>query len=185
MMVASVRKASSADICGVCGLYGAVHAAEEAGVTLSNWKRDVYPTQATAAEALGRGDLYVLDAGGEVVASMILNESEPPEYEGVSWRFGTSKSRVLVVHTLCVSPRYAGMGHAKSLIDYAVSEAESRGASSLRLDTYAGNKPARSLYEKVGFRLAGIAPMKVAGVLDEEQAFYELDLGRQDKEKRS
>lgn len=46
----------------------------------------------------------------------------------------------------------------------------------MRLDTYAGNKPAASLYTKLGFRYAGIASVMLQGLIPEEQIFFELGL---------
>ena len=53
-----------------------------------------------------------------------------------------------------VAPRHRGHGIAGTLVDAFELEASRRGFARLILDVYADNAPARSLYEKRGWRLA-------------------------------
>lgn len=54
--------------------------------------------------------------------------------------------------------------------------AAKQGCKAVRLDTWAENHPAASLYEKMGFRLAGTAPMLLQGAIHEQQIFFEREV---------
>ena len=99
--------------------------------------------------------MYVLEEGGEVLASVILNSFQPAEYAEIPWLYPAEGKEALVIHTLCVSPRAAGRGLATKLIEFACGFAYGRGAKVIRLDTNAKNAPARRLYLRNGWRLAG------------------------------
>ena len=55
-----IRKAAPRDIPDISVIYEKIHAAEENGYMEVGWKRDVYPTENTARNALHRDDLFVL-----------------------------------------------------------------------------------------------------------------------------
>lgn len=101
-----IRKATAADIDSVEQSYLQLldHEALHGGHT--NWVRDVYPTRATAEGALSEGTLFVLEEDGAVRGSMILNQTQLPEYAGIDWAYPAQQ--VLVIHTLCIPPAQAG-----------------------------------------------------------------------------
>ena len=104
-----IRKATAADIDSVEQSYLQLldHEALHGGHT--NWVRDVYPTRATAEGALSEGTLFVLEEDGVVRGSMILNQTQLPEYAGIDWAYPAQQ--VLVIHTLCIPPAQAGRGY--------------------------------------------------------------------------
>lgn len=53
---------------------------------------------------------------------------------------------------LAVEEKYRKMGYAKKLMDYALEDLKNRGMSVVRLVTRVINKPARNLYESMGFK---------------------------------
>ena len=75
-----IRPAKSADIAAICAIYSEIFAKERAGENYTQWIEGVYPTAATAEKALAAGTMYVLEEGGEVLASVILNSFQPAEY---------------------------------------------------------------------------------------------------------
>ena len=156
-----IRKATAADIDSVEQSYLQLldHEALHGGHT--NWVRDVYPTRATAEGALSEGTLFVLEEDGVVRGSMILNQTQLPEYAGIDWAYPAQQ--VLVIHTLCISPAQAGRGYGRAI----------QGCQALRLDTYAGNEPAAGLYRGLGFRYAGRAECDFQGLITEPLIFFE------------
>ncbi len=48
-----IRKAEKTDIDRIQQIYEAIHDAEEQGLAVIGWIRDVYPTRKTAEDALG------------------------------------------------------------------------------------------------------------------------------------
>ena len=75
-----------------------------------------------------------------------------------------------------MSPRAAGRGLATKLIEFACGFAYGRGAKVIRLDTNAKNAPARRLYLRNGWRLAGSHRALHEGVLDTELVYLERAL---------
>ena len=64
------------------------------------------------------------------------------------------------------------------MVQYAEDWAVRTGCAVVRLDTWMHNRPARSLYEALGYRLAGSSPAKLNGLIPLELVFYEKAVGR-------
>lgn len=120
-----IREATAADIDSVEQSYLQLldHEALHGGHT--NWVRDVYPTRATAEGALSEGTLFVLEEDGAVRGSMILNQTQLPEYAGIDWAYPAQQ--VLVIHTLCIPPAQAGRGYGRAMVRFALEEAARQG----------------------------------------------------------
>lgn len=155
-----IRKATHADLDGVLDIYDAIFRREEGtDHPATTWVRDVYPTRDLAEGAIEAGTLYVDIQGGEVAAAVILDQQQPGEYAAIPWAVAASPKEVLVPHTLAVHPVIARKGFGRKMIAFAEGMAAGMGCRVLRLDTYAGNRPARAFYQKLGYREAGEAPM--------------------------
>jgi len=61
------------------------------------------------------------------------------------------------IHWLCVDHAFSGQGLSQKLVDYAAQKAKENNISLLRVDTNASETKLRELYEKLGFKLVGIA----------------------------
>lgn len=129
----------------------------ETGRSTTNWSLGVYPTRQTAAAALAAGTLWVLEREGEPVASVILNHHQDDFYATIGWQYPAPPEQVLVVHTLCIPPRYAGQGLGRECVSHIKQQAAAMGCTAIRLDTWAGNVPAVTLTRKMVFRFV-VAP---------------------------
>ena len=105
-----------------------------------------------------------------------MNQVQSEEYYGIAWEYPAGDDEVLVLHTLCIPPSKAGHGYGTRMVRYAIEEARRMKCRAMRRDTDAGNKPAASLYTKLGVRYAGIASVMLQGLIPEEQIFFELGL---------
>ena len=166
-----IRKAIETDIESVEQSYLQLLDYEALHGSHTNWMRDVYPTRSTAEGALSEGTLFVLEEDGQVRGSMILNQTQLPEYAGIDWAYPAQ--RVLVIHTLCIPPAQAGRGYGRAMVRFALEEAARQGCQALRLDTYVENAPAASLYRGLGFRYAGQAECDFQGLITEPPIFFE------------
>lgn len=171
-----IRLAAEKDINAVEQTYRELLTYELEHGSSSNWALDVYPTKKTAEKAMKERTLYVLTIGEEICASIILNQIQPEEYQRISWHYLAAADHILVIHTLCVPPEQAGKGYGKQMIRFAIEKAKDSGCKAIRLDTWAGNKPAAALYQKMGFHYAGTANIMLQGVIPEEQIFFEMGL---------
>ena len=68
-MPINIRKAVSRDLDAIAEIYEHIHTKIESGQAAVGWIRGVYPTRATAEAALDRGDLFVEELDGTVVAA--------------------------------------------------------------------------------------------------------------------
>lgn len=172
-----IRKATPHDLDGIVDIYDAIFRQEEqAGTHYTNWKRGLYPTRDTARKAGKAGTLYVDIQGGEVAACANLNQIQPTEYAQIPWTISAKKSEVLVIHTLVVHPVISKHGLGRKFVAFAEGLAAGMGCKVIRLDTYEGNAPARTFYEKQGYHLAGRADFHFEGVIDEVLVCYEKEL---------
>lgn len=171
-----IRKAMIEDIDQIENSYTELLTYEKENGTNSNWVLNVYPTRSTAQNAFEEGTLYVLEENGKVCASMILNQTQPKEYAGLDWTYKAEPEEVLVLHTLCIPPSAAGKGYGSQMVGFTVDLARKRGLKAVRLDTWEENKPAASLYNKMGFKFAGSADVMLSNLIPERQIFFELSL---------
>lgn len=168
-----IQKAEKNDITSVTKSYLELFDYEAKHGSWTNWVSGLYPSKKTAQTALHDGSLYILKEDNIFCGSMILNHIQPPEYHLIDWLYPAKSSEVLVLHTLCIPPSQKGKGYGKQLIEFAIQYAEQTDCNTVRLDTWEGNRPAAALYEKMGFRFAGTAPMLLQGIIQEQQIFFE------------
>ena len=171
-----IRQATEADIAAIGESYTELLTYEQEHGGFSNWQLGVYPTVQVAEERVPRGEMYVLTEAGELCASMVLNHEQAPEYADVPWAYRAEPTQVLVIHTLCIPPQAAGHGYGTQMVRFAQDYARSQGCTVIRLDTYAHNEPAKHLYQKLGFRIAGWGRMRLQGLIDEKQVYLECKL---------
>jgi GNAT superfamily N-acetyltransferase len=166
------------DIDAIEDLYDEIHDAEEAGSATVGWIRGVYPTRATALDALARGDLYVeRDELGSIIASAIINSIQVPAYTLAAWRHQVADNEVLVLHTLVVSPSRARHGFGRAFVEFYEKTAAQLGCPELRIDTNARNSRARAMYASLGYKEVGIVPCTFNGIPDVQLVCLEKWLG--------
>ena len=172
-----IRLAREADLPAVGRVYEEILDREEAlPVPYTNWQRGKYPTVDHARRALEAGELWVAEEEGDLYGAFILNGTQLPEYDNIPWRFPADRDQVAVIHTLVVSPRWAGRGKAREMVAFCEEESRRRGWRVMRLDTYEGNTPANTMYPKLGYRLAGATEFFFQGFIHEILNCYEKEL---------
>jgi GNAT superfamily N-acetyltransferase len=97
---------------------------------------------------LASGVLYVAEAGGEVIATITLQWSDPPFWGG--------RDDAGFVHRVAVRRPHPGVG--RTLLEWAERTAVERGRGFLCLDCLAANARLRRYYEDLGFRLVTEVP---------------------------
>lgn len=172
------RKATKEDLQAISKIYADIHTAEECGKITTGWIRNVYPTGATAEEALQRDDLFVA-VDDIVVGAAIINKQQPDAYRDGHWNYVVSEPEVMVLHTLVIDPAYSGKGYGKSFVDFYERYAISQGCHYLRIDTNAKNDNARAMYKKLGYKEIGIVPCVFNGIKDVQLVLLEKKLSYQ------
>lgn len=151
-----VRKANLKDVDEIAEIYMAIHDAEERGELTIGWSRGIYPVRGTAEEGIERGDLFVCEDGGRVVAAGIINQIQVPEYRDCQWGHDSTDEEVMVLHTLVVDPTAQARGYGTEFMSFYEVYALERGCHHLRMDTQEKNHTARAFYKKLGFSEPGI-----------------------------
>lgn len=159
------RKADFCDLDAICAIYNAVHDQEEAGLTTIGWVRSIYPTRTTAEDSIRAGDMFVLEENGEILAAARINQIQGKEYKQANWLFPCPDSKVMVLHTLAVSPGAAGKGLGTRFVAFYEDYAARHGCTCLRMDTNARNTAARALYKKLGYTEVSVVPCVFNGIV--------------------
>lgn len=172
-----IRKAVREDVPVVAQIYEQIHDEVEKGVSKVGWVRGVYPTPGTAQRAFEKGELYVAEQDGRVVASAIINHEQVDCYKGVAWKHECEDSRVLVMHTLSVSTDFLRQGIAGKFLEFYEELAAQTGCLELRIDTQEQNQIAREMYKKFGYEEIGTVPCMFNGIMDVRLVLLEKSLG--------
>lgn len=148
----AMRLATPADMPAVYALYReAIDHMNAHGIP--QWD-EVYPAPALLEEDLMRGELYVADAAGGVLAAVVLNEQSDPAYGDAEW---LHEGPYTVVHRLCVSPAAQGKGVGRGLMAAVEAWAKARGYRAIRLDAFSLNPHALHMYAGLGYERRGEA----------------------------
>lgn len=147
-----VRQAAPEDLPAVLDVYDGVIELFQAQTGNMGWRKGVYPTEADFQKAIRAGTLYVGELEGTLAAGMIVTQGTDASYSGAPWRVDAPDEKTAVIHTLGVSPAFAGRGLALEMVEGAAALARERGWRALRLDVLKENEPAHRLYRRAGFR---------------------------------
>ena len=85
-----------------------------------------------------------------------------------------TKASPLTLDQLYILNGYHGIGIAHGLMDWALDEAESRGANELYLTVYVDNHRARRFYDRYGFEAVGRYDFMVGNHADEDLIMRKL-----------
>jgi ribosomal protein S18 acetylase RimI-like enzyme len=159
-----IRLATLKDLNDVTKIYEDIHYEEESGRAFVNWKRGVYPTIDTAIQAINSKEMFVMIENGAVVASAIINRKWIKEYDNVDWTINAPIDKIMVLHTLAVSPKSSGRGYGTTFVRFYEDYALKNKCPYLRMDTWEKNTVARSLYKKLGYNEAGTITVRFNGI---------------------
>ena len=171
-----IRLATHNDIEVVTAIYDHIHKMEAEGLVRIGWNPSVYPVRTTAEEAIQRGDLFVFEQEGIIMASAIINRTQVPVYATGQWAFPAADDEVMVLHTLTVDPACGGRGIGRQFVAFYEDYALREGCPILRLDTNAVNSFARKMYPSLGYREAGIVPCIFNGIPNVQLVLFEKSL---------
>lgn len=172
-----IRKANLQDISSIAEIYDGICDAQAEGKMVVSWIKGVYPTKDTALAALERDDLFVMEENGKIVGTAVINQKQMDSYYNADWKFPAEDSKVMVLHTLAISPEFVRKGYGSEFVKYYEEYAREKGCPYLRMDTNAINKTARALYKKLGYEEIGIIPCDFNGIPGFQMVLFEKYIG--------
>jgi len=116
---------------------------------------EVYPNKEIFLDDIRNNSLYIAvsDNSEEIIACIVLNEYQEPEYKGIKWKH--DREKIAVIHRLMVHQKNEGKGIAQYLVRYIEKLAKEKQYGSIRLDVFANNLRAVSFYKKLGYEVTG------------------------------
>lgn len=114
----------------------------------SQWA-DNYPGEELLREDIGRGDSFVCEKEGRVVAAFVLREGDDPTYRHIYDGQWLEDCPYATIHRIATS------GEIKGVFDIVMKYAVQY-YSSVRIDTHADNKVMQHVILKAGFQYCGI-----------------------------
>jgi GNAT superfamily N-acetyltransferase len=148
----TMRPATSADMPAVYEIYRtAIDHMNRNGIP--QWD-EIYPSPAILEADLKRGELYVADSQGTVLAAVVMNEQCDPAYDDAAWIYIGPH---VIVHRLCVSPAAQGQGVGRRLMSAVEDWARARRYRAIRLDAFSLNPHALRMYTGLGYERRGEA----------------------------
>lgn len=160
-----IRQAMFSDLAEIETTYKEHFDYEKEHGAFTVFQEGVYPTRKDAESALKNDALYIYEEDGVVLGSIIVDGQQPDEYKRVDWPSKATDEKVKVIHLLMVRHSAGKKGVGSALVSHAIEMVRQCSSIAVRLDTGRQNIPAVSLYQKLGFQLAGTATMKVGGAI--------------------
>ena len=116
---------------------------------------NIYPNADILALDIKKEEMYLAVSENEILSAFVINSECDDEYKKVKWNYPDLP--YIVVHRLCVNPEYQNIGIGMKSMLEAESIAKNNGVKAIRLDAFTENPVALSLYEKLGYSIAGYA----------------------------
>ena len=120
---------------------------------IDQWQRG-YPNRTSIENHVEAGVGMVLALGNEILAYGAVIFTGELAYNDLTGGQWLTNGEYAVVHRLCVSEIFVGMGFAKQFMSAAEAMAAER-VKSFRIDTHPDNKIMQNLVERMGFTYCG------------------------------
>ena len=120
---------------------------------IDQWQRG-YPNRESVECDVQSGVGRVLCEGATIIAYGAVIFTGEPAYDGITGGEWLTQGEYAVVHRLCVSDIFVGMGFGKRFMSAAEAMASER-VKSMRIDTHPDNKIMQGLIQRLGYTYCG------------------------------
>ena len=120
---------------------------------IDQWQRG-YPNRSSIEQDVASGVGMVLCEGATIIAYGAVIFTGEPAYEGLTGGVWLTQGEYAVVHRLCVSEIFVGMGFSKRFMSAAEAMAAER-VGSMRIDTHPDNKIMQGLIKSLDYTYCG------------------------------
>ena len=146
------RKATIADIDSISQIILAA-SARLGAAGVDQWQRG-YPNRGSVEQDVAAGVGMVLCEGDTIITYGAVIFSGEPAYNDITNGEWLTQGEYAVIHRLCVSETFVGMGFARRFMEAAEAMASERVAS-MRIDTHPQNMIMQGLVKKLGYSYCG------------------------------
>ena len=130
---------------------------EMEGLNIYQWD-EVYPDYKTIYSDIDTETMFGIFKDAELAGIVVLNKEQSPEYSSIKWQLDDSSP--LVMHRLCVRPKFQKQGIAKQLLIFSEEFAINNHYKSIRLDAFSNNHFALNLYDNNGYKKRGMVAFR-------------------------
>ncbi len=141
-----------------------------------SWVKGVYPSDEYLMEKIELNQLCVVEHEGQIIASVVFDQTASKGYEKVKWKVDAAEDEVLIVHIFATSRDCQRKGVSKFMIEEAIERALKKDLKVIRLNVLSGNVPAKKFYEKEGFEYIDTVELDYGELGSLEFCMYEYEL---------
>ena len=146
------RHATEADVDRIAEIVA--HASQRLGKAgIDQWQRG-YPNRAIIEQDVENGVGMILCMGAEILAYGAVIFTGEKAYDDLTGGRWLTDGEYAVIHRLCVSEIFVGMGFAKQFMRAAEAMASER-VPAMRIDTHPDNKIMQKMVESLGYTYCG------------------------------
>ncbi len=115
---------------------------------INQWDRK-YPTKSIYEEDINKGELYLVEVGGEIGGFGVINKKIDKKYDSINW---TLKEKCYSMHRVIVNSELGKKGIGNFLFLHMEKLAKNEGIRTIHIDTYIENFKAQKLFLKLGYK---------------------------------
>ncbi len=116
---------------------------------------EIYPTAEDFSSDISERQLFVGMTNENIAVVYTLNTESDDEYRNGKWR--DAQKSYIVLHRLCVHPKYQNQGVARNTMQYIEQQVIGLGIDAIRLDAFSQNPYSLKLYQRCGYAEVGTA----------------------------
>ena len=122
---------------------------------IDQWQNG-YPNQETIENDIKNDESYVLEKGGDVIATTMISFNGESTYNSIQGNWISNNDKYATIHRLAVDNSYKGNGISSKIIKHIETYCLNKGIKSIRVDTHEDNISMQRLLEKNNFKYCGV-----------------------------
>lgn len=134
---------------------------------INQWQNN-YPNEEVINADIAKGDSYVLEKDGKIVATSVISFDKEETYDVIYDGQWITDDKYAVIHRVAVDNVSKGLGISHKIIEFAEEMCRAKDVHSIKIDTHKDNLSMQKMLQKNGFKYCGIIHLSYG---DERLAF--------------
>lgn len=144
---------------------------------IDQWQNG-YPNENTIKNDISRGEAYILEENGKIVATAMLSFEGEPTYNNIEEGNWITNDKYGVIHRIAVDNSITNKGYASKLLYKLEQICKKMEVYSVKIDTHEGNIPMQKLLEKNGYQYCGIIYLEETPTVSGKRLAFEKVLNK-------